>query len=254
MEIAITRQVSRSIANCELTYLQRESIDLPRARQQHAEYEAALRDLGVAVLSLPEEAELPDSVFVEDTALVLDEYAIITRPGAASRRPETTSIAQVLGAFRELRHIEAPAQIDGGDILRVGRHIYIGMTQRSNASAMDQIREMLAPIGYKVRGVRVEGCLHLKSAVTQVAEDALLVNPAWVKDVEFEDVKSIEVDPSEPKAANALRHGEAVLYPAAFPNTRDRLFHSGIRTVIIAADELAKAEGGLTCCSLVFSI
>ena len=254
MDIAITRQVSRSIVKCELTFLQREPIDVARARQQHAQYEAALKDLGLAVLSLPEEPDLPDSVFVEDTALVLDECAIITRPGAASRRLETTSIAQVLAAFRELRHIQAPARVDGGDILQLGRCIYVGLTQRSDTNAMEQMQEMLAPLGYKVRAIRVSGCLHLKSAATEVARDVLLLNPAWVDQGVFEGVKIIEIDPSEPHAANALRLGDSAMYSAAFPRTRERLAGSGIHTVIVDADELAKAEGALTCCSLVFGI
>ena len=254
MDIAITRQVSRSIANCELTFLKREPINVPRARQQHTQYESVLKELGLAVLCLPEEPDLPDSVFVEDMALVLDECAIITRPGAASRRPETTSIARVLAAFRKLHHIEAPACVDGGDILQVDRSIYLGLTQRSNTSAMEQMQKLLSPVGYSVHAVHVTGCLHLKSAVTKVAQQVLLVNPTWVDKKAFNSVKFIEVDPSEEYAANALCLGDTVIYPAAFPRTRERLERSGIHTLIVEADELAKAEGALTCCSLILQI
>ena len=254
MEIAITRQVSRSIESCELTFLARVPMDVDRARQQHAQYEAALKDLGLAVLSLPEEPDLPDSVFVEDAALVLDEIAIITRPGAASRRPETKSIAQILAPFRELRHIQAPAHVDGGDILRLGRRIYLGVTQRSDTNAMEQMQEMLTPLGYDVHAVPVQGCLHLKSAVTEVAPDTVLLNAAWVNPNTFDNVKILEVDPSEPYAANALRVGDSLLYCTAFPRTRARIERAGMRTVNVDADELAKAEGALTCCSLIFSL
>jgi dimethylargininase len=255
MQLAVTRQVSPSIVDCELTYLTREPIDVARARRQHAQYEAALRDLGVAVLSLPEEPDLPDSVFVEDTALVLNECAIILRPGAASRRAESESIARILAPFRKLLHIQAPARVDGGDILRVRQHIYVGLTRRSDTNSIEQMQEMLVPFGYDVRPVQVTGCLHLKSAVTEAAQDVLLLNPNWVDRGAFEGVKIVEIDPSEPHAANVLRINETAIYDgAAFPRTRARLDLLGIRIVVLEADELAKAEGALTCCSLILSI
>ena len=255
MQLAVTRQVSPSIVDCELTYLTREPIDVARARRQHAQYEAALRDLGVAVLSLPEEPDLPDSVFVEDTALVLNECAIILRPGAASRRAETESIARILAPFRKLLHIQAPARLDGGDILRVRQHIYVGLTRRSDTNSIEQMQEMLVPFGYDVRPVQITGCLHLKSAVTEAAQDVLLLNPNWVDRGAFESVKIVEIDPSEPHAANVLRINETAIYDgAAFPRTRARLDLLGIRIVVLEADELAKAEGALTCCSLILSI
>ena len=249
--IAITREVSRSIIHCELTHLERRPIDIQRARAQHAEYEAALKQLSLAVLSLPEEPSLADSVFVEDTALVLDECAIILRPGADSRRSETESIARVLSPYRKLFNIQAPARVDGGDILRVGGQVYIGLSTRSDTNAMEQIQDFLQPYGYEVQAVKVTGCLHLKSAVTQVAEDALVINPAWVDKKNFAGMKFIEIEPSEPYAANALWLGDTVLYPKAFPRTRKKLMDAGIKIVDVDADELAKAEGALTCCSLL---
>ena len=253
MQIAITRQVSRSILDCELTHLTRVPIDVERARRQHLEYEEALKALGVAVLSLPEEPALPDSVFVEDAALVLDECAVITRPGAASRRRETESIARVLAPYRQLFHIEAPARVDGGDILVLGRRIHLGLSSRSDTNAMEQVQALLQPWGYEVLPVMVTGCLHLKSAVTQVAPHTLLLNPAWIDRSIFPDVESIEIDPSEEYAANALLIGETAVYPDSFPRTEARLRAAGISLVTVPADELAKAEGAVTCCSLVFN-
>jgi dimethylargininase len=251
--IAITRQVSRSIGECELTFLPRIRIDVERARKQHNEYEAALKGLGLAVLSLPEEADLPDSVFVEDTALVLDECAIITRCAAASRRPESELIARALLPYRELRRIQPPAQIDGGDILRVGRDLYIGLSERTDATAIGQMRDLVAPYGYSVHAVAVTGCLHLKSAVTQVGPATLLINPAWVDKHQIRDVNFIDTDSSEPYAGNALLVGDSLIYPSAFPKTQARLAAEGIRVIPVAADELAKAEGAVTCCSLIFA-
>jgi dimethylargininase len=252
VKIAITRSVSSAINNCELTNLEREPINVDRARAQHAQYESALKHLGVAVLSLPEEPTLADSVFVEDTALVLDECAIITRPGADSRKPETESISKILAPYRKLFFIEAPARVDGGDILRVGKKIYVGLTSRSDSNAIEQMQEFLAPYGYEVTGVLVTGCLHLKSAVTQVGKNTLLINPAWVDKKNFPGMDFIEIDPSEPYAANVVMLDNTIIYPTSFPKTQKRLEDAGIKMVTVDADELAKAEGAVTCCSLIF--
>jgi dimethylargininase len=250
--IAITRPVSRSIDRCELTNLERVPIDLERATAQHHAYEEALKSLGVEVLALPEEANLPDAVFVEDAAVVLDECAIITRPGADSRKPESESVARALAPYRSLHTIQAPGTVDGGDVLVVGKRIWVGQSTRSNQSAIDQMQTFLQPFGYTVRGMPVNGCLHLKSAVTQVAEETLLINLAWVDKGEFQGMKFIEVDPGEPYAANVLRVGDAMLYQPAYPKTLQRLELAGLNSILVNQSELAKAEGALTCCSLIF--
>jgi len=253
MLMAVTRQVSRSIGSCELTFLARTPIDVDRARRQHDQYEAALRRLGLAVLSLPEAPDLPDSVFVEDTALVLDECAVLMRCAASSRAPEIELISGVLRPYRRLLQLEPPAHMDGGDILRIGRTVFVGRSRRTDAAAIEQLGSLLQPFGYEVRAVPVTECLHLKSAVTQVAEDALLVNPSWVPSQAFGDVKTIETDASEPYAANALLVAGSVIYSTEFPRTGARLAAAGIHPVHVDADELAKAEGAVTCCSLIFS-
>ena len=257
MLIAITRQVSPAFGNCELTHLERVAIDVPLAEAQHHQYEACLAALGCEVHRLPAEPDLPDSVFVEDVAIVLDELAIITRPGADSRKPEAASIARALEPYRKLFHIQAPGTVDGGDVLRVGKTLFVGLSSRSNPSAIEQMRNALRPHGYTVKGVNVNGCLHLKSAVTQVAEDTLLINPNWVDARTFGegrwgDWRLIEVDKAEPYAANALLIGETVIYPANFSRTRQRLEAHGISVMTVDVSELAKAEGAVTCCSVIF--
>jgi dimethylargininase len=251
MRIAITRPVSASIGQCELTHLDRQPIDLDRARAQHHCYEQALAALGCRVERLPEEPSLPDAVFVEDAAVVLDELAILARPGAASRRPETRTVACALDPYRRLVPIRAPGTLDGGDVLRVGRTLYVGLSGRSNRAAIEQMRATLAPLGYTVQGVAVDGCLHLKSAVTQVAADTLLVNRDWLDVSAFGDLRLIDVDPAEPTAANALRIEGTVIYAAAYPRTRKRLEERGIEVHAVDVSELAKAEGAVTCCSLI---
>jgi dimethylargininase len=252
MLVGITRAVSPAIGRCELTHLARVSIDIGKARAQHRAYEDVLRALGIRVESLPAEPELPDSVFVEDAAVVLDECAVITRPGAASRQPETESIARALQPYRKLFWIVPPANLDGGDVMSVGRTIFVGLSSRSNQAAIRQLQEILGTYDYHVAGVSVSGCLHLKSAVTPVAADTLLLNPAWVEANDFPRFRLIEVDPSEAYAANGLLVGESVVFPAAFPQTRSRLEAAGIRIVAVDVSELAKAEGAVTCCSLIF--
>jgi dimethylargininase len=252
LKIAITRQVSPAINQCELTHIAREPIDYGRARAQHEQYEGALRSLGMNVISLDAEPDLPDSVFVEDMALVLDECAIMLNPGASSRRPEVASVEKALAPYREIFRIQPPGTVDGGDILTVGRTVYIGISSRSTENAVEQMKAILEPRNYQVRAVNVTGCLHLKSAVTQVSEDTLLVNPEWVSRDDFHGMQFIEVDPSEPYAANAVLAGNTIIYSSSFPKTRSKLQAAGIRMLIVDADELAKAEGAVTCCSLIF--
>lgn len=255
--VAITRNVSRSLGGCELSFVPRSEIDLDRAAAQHLAYQQALRSLGCRVLALPAQDALPDAVFVEDVALVLDEVAVMTRPGAESRRAEVSSVAAVLAEYRSLLHIDAPGTLDGGDVLRIGRAIYVGQSARSNAAGVAQLRELVAPHGYTVQGVTTRDCLHLKSAVTQVADDTLLIQPAWVDADAFAGYRLIEVDPAEEHAANALRVGDGLLYkgliyPDCFARTQQRLRDAGIAVTTVDVSELQKAEGAVTCCSLVF--
>jgi dimethylargininase len=252
VQIAITRAVSAGIGACELTHLERQAIDLERARAQHRAYEAALTRAGCRVESLAALDECPDSVFVEDVAVILDEIAIVTRPGAESRRPETAQIAPVLSKYRRVTFIQAPGTLDGGDVLRIGRRIFVGRSGRSNESGIEQLRVVAWPYGYTVTSVPVSGCLHLKSAITEMAPGVVLVNPAWVDSAVIGGVSAIEVDPSEPYAANGLLAGGRLIYPESFPRTRARLEAAGIAIEPVDVSELQKAEGAVTCCSLVF--
>lgn len=252
MTLALTRAVSPAIGRCELTHLAREPIDAARAAAQHEAYEDCLRRAGCAVVRVPAAPELPDSVFVEDMAVVLDELAIIARPGAASRRAEVPAVAEALASHRALVHLREPATLDGGDVLRAGRTLYAGRTARTNAAGAAQLRDAVAPFGYRVVEVPVAGCLHLKSAVTLAAQGVLLVQPEWVSPDDFDvGLEFVPVDPSEPYAANVLRVGETLIQPAAFPRTRARLEARGLRVETVDVSELARAEGAVTCCCLL---
>ena len=250
---AITREVSPAIGQCELTHIDPVAIDVELARSQHAAYRQLLAELGCTVIHLPAEPDLPDSVFVEDTAVVLDEIAVLTRPGAESRRAEVASIAEALAPYRSLAELTAPAMLDGGDVLCVGKTIWIGLSSRTNRAGVEQFERLVAPHGYTVRSTKVHGVLHLKSAVTAISDDTLLMNRDWINE-DFNGYHTIAVDPSEPFAANALRVGEHLAVSTSYPRTAERLDNAGIHYHSVATSELAKAESALTCCSLIFDV
>ena len=221
------------------------------AETEHHGYVHALKELGCAVLELPAEPDLPDSVFVEDTAVVFPEAALITNPGADSRKPEVVSIIQALTPYRELLRVQPPATVDGGDVLVLGKQIYVGMSTRSNRGAVDQMNELLGRFGYQAHAVELHDCLHLKSAVTKVDSTTLLINRNWVDVEHFEGHDLIEVDASEPFAANCLPINGRIIFPTAFPLTAEKLERRGFKLRQVVVDELAKAEGAVTCCSLI---
>jgi dimethylargininase len=261
MLIAITRPVSPSINRCELTFHNKEPIDVSKAATQHAAYEACLRELGVPVVSLAIEPDLPDSVFVEDTAVVVDELAVIPVMGAPSRRRETVGIAAALSAYRPLKFLEPPATLDGGDVMRIGRRLFVGASSRTNADGIAQLRAALAPFDYEVTAVDVKLCLHLKSGCSYVGRNSILVNREWVDATQFDGFELIDVPAGEPAASNALlieavREGlveeQVVIVPSAFPKTIEMLEARGFGVQPIDVSELQKAEGGVTCKSIIF--
>jgi len=273
MLIAITRQVSSSINRCELTYHAKEPIDLAKAIAQHEAYEACLRGLGPRVVSLAAEPDLPDAVFVEDAAIVVDEVAVIPVMGAASRRPETESLARALSVYRQLKFMRAPATLDGGDVMRIGRRIFVGSSSRTNAEGIAQLREALAPFDYEVSAVDVRQCLHLKSGCSYVGANSILVNREFVDATGLAGFELIDVPASEPGAANVLliedvidnaKEGvipdsaedavkDVLIVPSAFPQTIVLLEARGFNVKAIDVSEFQKAEGGVTCKSVIFN-
>jgi dimethylargininase len=254
MLTAITRAVSPAFVNCELSFIARQPIDPKIAAAQHYSYEKLLKRLGANVISLPPEPDLPDSMFVEDPAIVLDELAVIMPLGTASRRREAESLSRALAPYRALAHIKLPGTMEGGDILRVGRKIYAGLSRRTNEEGIRQLRALLEPYDYEVLAVPVTGCLHLKSAVTSLGRNTLLANRAWFDAAPFAGDQWIDVAADEPHAANALAIADQIIFPASFPRTKGAMEAQGFSVMPLDISELQKAESGLTCSSLLFDV
>jgi dimethylargininase len=252
---AITRGVSPALNRCELSWLPRQEIDLEKAIAQHRAYEQCLRTLGADVISLPPEPDLPDSMFVEDPAIVVPEVAIITRMGAESRRAEAESLAPVLARYRPLRYLCEPATLEGGDVLRIGKRVFVGRSQRTNADGIYRFAGELTPFGYSIFSVPVDQCLHLKSACSYLGERTVLANPGWVDTgiFELEGLRVVEVPPGEERAANVLAIDGTVIVPAAYAETAALIERLGFTVRLLDISELMKAEAGLTCSSILLN-
>lgn len=253
MPRAFTRAVSPRLPECQLTHLRRSRIDAAKAAQQHAAYEQALADAGFEIVRLPELSDDPDAVFVEDTALLLDGHAVITRPGAPSRIGETESTAAGLADEFELHRIER-GFVDGGDVLRIGKTLYVGLSTRTNAEGIRTLRDAVAPLGFEVVRADLRDCLHLKTGATFAGPDlagalVLLYDESSVDPAQFAGVEPLPV--LEPAAANCIRAGDRLILPAGNPKTAALLRERGFHVVEIDVSELQKAEAGVTCMSLI---
>jgi len=235
------------------TYVDRDAVvDLERAREQHAQYRAMLADCGADVRVLDVNTNQPDAVFVEDTAVVLDEVAVMMSMGAPSRRAEPAGIEPELRKYREIQRVQLPATIDGGDVVRVGGMLLVGRSERTNAAGIARLTELGRRYGYDVAGVRMRDCLHLKSGCTALPDGRLLVNPAWVDTSDLDGFSVVHAPAEEAFAADVLSIGQRVLMAAAFPRTAELVTSLGFEVRALDLSEFAKIEGGVTCMSLVF--
>jgi dimethylargininase len=250
MRRAFTRAVSPRIAECELTHLERMPIDAATAAAQHTAYEQALEGAGFAIVRLPELADDPDAVFVEDTALILGEHAVITRPGVASRANETDSTADGLRRHFEV-HLLQSGHLDGGDVLRIEKRLYVGTSTRTDGAGIASLADLVRPLGYEVFAAQAGACLHLRTGATFAGDGVLLYNAAAIDPAQFAGVEPLPVDEAEPVAANCLRAGERIILPAGNPRTAEMLRGRGFSVVEVDVSELQKAEAGVTCMSLI---
>ena len=254
---AFTRAVSPKLADCELTHFGRTPINTSAAAAQHANYEQALRGAGFEVIRLPELPEHADGVFVEDVAVLLNDHAIVTRPGAPSRANEVDTTATALAQHFEVHRLRA-GNLDGGDVLRIGRTLHVGLSSRTSVDGIAALEEVVGPLGFAVAATKLSGILHLKSAATVAGHDAggklvLLYNRAAVDPSQFSGVELFAVDEDEADAANVLRAGEHIIMPAGYPKTAEYLSKRGFEVVEVDVSELEKAEAGVTCMSLISS-
>jgi dimethylargininase len=255
--LAMTHVPSPNMNAAIRTHAEFQDIDLALAKTQHEAYRLALAKAGAEVRLLDVNREHPDAVFIEDTAIVLDEIAIITSMGAEARQAEPAGIEIELARYRTtMTRILPPATLEGGDVVCVGKMLFVGQTARTNRAGIDALARITEPFGYFVVGVPVEGCLHLKTACTALPNGALLINPACLPNLEpLRKIDRVEVDPSEPSGANVVVVGENVCMSDAYPRTADRIRQGGHAKEIhpVRLTEFAKADGCATCLSLVFS-
>lgn len=255
MPKAFTRAVSPRLSECELTHLQRVPIDAAKADAQHSAYERALEQAGYDLVRLPDLPNHPDGVFVEDTALLLDGHAVILRPGAASRAPETASTAAGLADHFELHRV-TDGYVDGGDVLCIGKALYVGLSSRTDAEGIAALRDIVRPLGFEAVQAKLKDCLHLKTRVTLAGHDregilVLVYDRKSIDPAQFSGVEALAVDACEPAAANCLRAGDHLILPAGNSRTAEQLRNRGFQVVELDVSELQKAEAGVTCMSLI---
>lgn len=251
---ALVRPFGPELARCELTHLARSPLDPERAAEQHAGYRRALEELGCRLVELTRLPDHPDAVFVEDPALVLEDLALLLRPGAPSRRGEVDSVGEALAPFRRCERLQAPdeATLEGGDVVRLEDTLLVGWSSRTNHAGLRALAHGVLREGLRVKAVEVRGCLHLKTACTALDPETLLAHGPWVDLHRVPEARVLQVPEGEATGANVLRVGETLLVAAHAPRTAELLDREGYRVRPVEIDELAKAEAGLTCMSLVF--
>jgi dimethylargininase len=219
---------------------------------QHEGYIAALQSIGLEVILLDALSDHPDAYFVEDTAVIAANVAVITNPGADTRKGEEKTIAPVLAKYRKTENIQAPGTVDGGDVLQVGKHFFVGVSERTNPEGADQLGRILEGHGYTWTTVAVGAGLHFKSSVNFVGKNTLLVTEDFAGREQLKGYDTIVVDRSESYAANTLLINDHLLIPRGYPGTRKKLEALGFKIIELDTSEVRKMDGGLTCLSLRF--
>jgi dimethylargininase len=220
--------------------------------KQHASYVEALKTIGVTVIELDPQPDYPDAHFVEDTAVVMPEVAVIARPGAAARQGEEESIADVLREYREIEFIQNPGTLDGGDVLMIDNHFFIGISERTNPEGAEQLGGILEKFGKTWAFIKVGAGLHFKSSVNYVGKNSILVTRDFANHEALNGYDKIAVDREEEYSANTLWINDHLLMPKGFPKTRIKLKSLGLPIIELDVSEMQKMDGGLTCLSIRF--
>jgi dimethylargininase len=249
--VAIVRGVSASFARALSAVPPDPPIDVARARVQHAGYVAALRRAGAEVVELPAADEQPDCCFVEDTAVIAGGVALLARPGAPARQAEPAAVRAALAAHLPVVEMTAPATLDGGDCLRLGRRLFVGRSARTSAAGAARAREVFAPLGIEVIEVPVAAALHLKSVCSPLGDDAVLIAEGALPPGSFAGARELIVPAGEAPAANVVTIGRTALVAAGFAETARIVAAAGFEPVPVDTSEMRKADGALTCLSIL---
>lgn len=222
------------------------------ANLQHQTYRAMLERCGAKVIVLDENLACPDSVFVEDPIIVFDEVAVLTSMGVESRRKESEAMERVFSKYRKIERIVLPAKIEGGDVLKIGKKIFVGESARTNKEGIEALKTIIKPFGYEVIAVKVTGCLHLKTGATALDDKTIFINSHWVDAEAFEGFAKVEALNDEPFGANVLKMGNILCMNEAFPKSIAHIKSLGYTVDSCNISEFVKAEAGLTCMSVPF--
>ena len=249
---AITRGVSSNMDACELTYCSRDNIDLNKAVLQLEQYNELLRTWDVDLVTMPASNSYADCCFVQDTAVVLDEICVIASMGAATRQGEVSEVERLVSPLRKIRRILPPATLDGGDVVQIGKRLYVGHSTRTNARGIVALDRLVEPFGYTVVPVHVNGGLHLTTGCGVINDETVLLNPRWLDAHAFRGLRQLHVPESEPWAANTIRVDNAVCLEDRAPRTLELVQPFAERIDKLDISEFRKAEGSLSCLSLIF--
>jgi dimethylargininase len=227
--------------------------ELAKALEQHKAYISALEKCGTNVTVLPSTIEFPDSTFVEDTAVLTPRFAVISNPGALSRNGEIHDMEPVIKSFYEtIYYIKAPGTLDGGDILQIEDHFYIGVSVRTNLEGAGQLKQIFESEGYKATIIHLEKFFHLKTGIAYLGDETIVVAGEFIDHPDFNSFNKIIVPPEEEYAANCIRVNDYVIIPAGNPVTKQKINEAGYQTIELEMSEFRKLDGGLSCLSLRF--
>jgi len=248
---AITRSISDRFQEAVTLAPALEPINVSLARKQHSAYVAALRFLGLTVTELPPLAEHPDCCFVEDCAIYAEGVALITQLGAPSRQGEESTVADALAPFARIERMTAPATLDGGDCMRVGKRWYVGQSARTNAAGIAKVRAVFEPLGFEIDEVPLNNVLHLKCVCSPLGDNCILLAHGSLPRHTFRGVEVVEIPEDETYAANCVRVHDTVLVSRGFPNAATALKAAGFTVLPLEMSEIKKADGSLTCLSIL---
>lgn len=227
--------------------------DYEKALKQHEDYIDALKICEVEVMVLPGNPDFPDSTFVEDTAIVTPEFAVISNPGATTRNGEILDMEPTLKSYYEnIYCIKSPGTLDGGDILQIEHHFYIGLSARTNLAGAEQLKRILESEKYAATIVQLEKFFHLKTGISYLGNDTIVVGGEFIDHPDFNSYNKIIVPPEEEYAANCIRVNDYVIIPSGYPKTKQKINEAGYQTLELDMSEFRKLDGGLSCLSLRF--